>query len=80
MLGHHDQGTLDLRQKGQGIIRAEHRREIAMLIAEVVKGWDASEVSRKIELAIGKDLQYIRINGALVGGVAGIVLHACMVL
>jgi uncharacterized membrane-anchored protein YjiN (DUF445 family) len=61
-------------------LTAEHRREIAMLIAEVVKGWDASEVSRKIELAIGKDLQYIRINGALVGGVAGIVLHACMVL
>ena len=61
-------------------LAAEHRGEIALLIADVVKGWDANEVSRKVELAVGKDLQYIRINGALVGGLAGIILHACMLL
>jgi uncharacterized membrane-anchored protein YjiN (DUF445 family) len=41
-----------------------------------VRRWDAQEVAAKIELEIGRDLQYIRINGAIVGGLAGLVLHA----
>jgi uncharacterized membrane-anchored protein YjiN (DUF445 family) len=59
---------------------ARHGGQISALIAEVVKGWDADEVSRKIELEIGPDLQFIRINGALVGGIVGLVLYAGTVM
>lgn len=52
-----------------------HRQEISKLIAEVVASWDAKEISDKVEAEIGRDLQYIRINGTLVGGAAGVVLH-----
>ena len=53
-----------------------YRGRLTALITEVVKGWDATEVSRKIEAEIGRDLQYVRINGTLVGGMAGVLLHA----
>jgi len=43
-------------------------------ISDTVKNWDAVEMSRQIELNIGKDLQYIRINGTLVGGAIGLLL------
>ncbi len=51
------------------------RGEIARLIAEVVRGWDARTVSQRLELALGSDLQYIRINGTLVGACAGALLY-----
>jgi uncharacterized membrane-anchored protein YjiN (DUF445 family) len=51
------------------------RNEVAMLIADTVRGWDAGTVSDKIERAIGRDLQYIRINGTLIGGLVGVILH-----
>jgi uncharacterized membrane-anchored protein YjiN (DUF445 family) len=53
-----------------------HRHQVSGLITEVVRGWDAREVTQKMELEIGKDLQYIRINGTLVGGLVGLVLHS----
>jgi uncharacterized membrane-anchored protein YjiN (DUF445 family) len=40
-----------------------------------VQGWDPNATSRRIELAIGRDLQFIRINGAIVGGLAGAVIY-----
>jgi len=52
-----------------------YRHQISGLITDVVKSWDAKEVSEKVELEIGKDLQFIRINGTLVGGTVGVVLH-----
>ncbi|OWW22356.1 DUF445 domain-containing protein [Noviherbaspirillum denitrificans] len=53
------------------------RREmIADLVVRVIRKWDADTMSRKLELHVGKDLQYIRINGTLVGGLVGLVLHA----
>jgi uncharacterized membrane-anchored protein YjiN (DUF445 family) len=52
-----------------------HRHHAAQLINAVVRRWDAEEVAAKIEVEIGRDLQYIRINGALVGGLAGLALH-----
>lgn len=57
-----------------------HRHQISLLITDVVKSWDADDVSAKIELEIGKDLQFIRVNGTLVGGCVGIALHALTVL
>jgi uncharacterized membrane-anchored protein YjiN (DUF445 family) len=53
----------------------QYRPEVAALIARTVEGWDASEASRKIEIQIGRDLQFIRINGTLVGGLVGLVLY-----
>ena len=53
-----------------------YRHEAAHLIANTVAEWDPAETSRKIELQVGKDLQFIRINGTVVGGLVGLVLHA----
>ena len=55
---------------------AENRFAIASLISDTVRGWDAQETSRRIEGAIGRDLQFIRINGTLVGGLVGLAIHA----
>jgi uncharacterized membrane-anchored protein YjiN (DUF445 family) len=44
-------------------------------IADTVKNWDSKEMSEQIELNIGKDLQYIRINGTVVGGLIGVLLY-----
>ncbi|MDB5795852.1 MAG: hypothetical protein JWR25_2231 [Noviherbaspirillum sp.] len=53
----------------------ERRAIIADLVSRVIHKWDAETISRKLELQVGKDLQYIRINGTLVGGLVGLVLH-----
>ncbi len=50
--------------------------EITSIIGETVERWDAQEASEKIELMVGKDLQFIRMNGTIVGGVAGLVIYA----
>lgn len=54
----------------------ERRDVLAAMVWRVINKWDAQTVSRKFELQVGKDLQYIRINGTLVGGVVGVLLHA----
>ena len=46
------------------------------LVSETVRGWDARTVTNRLEAAVGRDLQYIRINGTLVGGLVGVVLYA----
>jgi uncharacterized membrane-anchored protein YjiN (DUF445 family) len=53
----------------------QFRGEAAQLISYTVGQWDAEETSKKIELQIGKDLQYVRINGTLVGGLVGLLLY-----
>ncbi|HEY5071863.1 MAG TPA: DUF445 domain-containing protein [Caulobacteraceae bacterium] len=53
---------------------APRREAIGAFVAEVVAGWDAAAVVEKLELQVGKDLQYIRINGTLVGGLAGLII------
>ena len=57
-----------------------YRRQLSALITDVVKSWNADEVSGKIEAEIGRDLQYIRINGTFVGGTVGVLLHAAALL
>ena len=49
--------------------------EITALISDTVKRWDGVETSRKIELQVGRDLQFIRINGTVVGALAGLAIH-----
>jgi uncharacterized membrane-anchored protein YjiN (DUF445 family) len=58
----------------------ENRLSIASLISDTVRSWDAGETSRRIEGAIGRDLQFIRVNGTLVGGLVGLALHAVKML
>ncbi|WP_309670284.1 DUF445 domain-containing protein [Gemmatimonas sp.] len=52
------------------------REEVAKLISATVAAWDADATSRKIELQIGRDLQFIRINGTIVGGLVGLILYS----
>ncbi len=54
----------------------DNQDAIASLISDTVDSWDAQETSQRVELAIGYDLQYIRINGTLVGGLVGLIIHA----
>lgn len=51
------------------------RREIGAFIEDVVRRWDATTVAERIELTVGKDLQYIRVNGTLVGALIGCALY-----
>jgi len=53
-----------------------YRREVSEIIATTVERWDAADTSRRIELQVGRDLQFIRINGTVVGGLAGVLIHA----
>jgi uncharacterized membrane-anchored protein YjiN (DUF445 family) len=54
---------------------ASYGGSIVKLVSETVRGWDARTVTARLEAAVGRDLQYIRINGTLVGGLVGLVLH-----
>ncbi|AXJ96848.1 DUF445 domain-containing protein [Sphingomonas sp. FARSPH] len=61
-------------------IAADYGDGIVRLVSETVRGWDARTITRRLENAVGRDLQYIRINGTLVGGLVGIAIHAVDVL
>ena len=54
--------------------------EIASVISDTIERWDAKEASERIELYVGKDLQYIRINGTVIGALVGLVIHTIIVL
>jgi len=45
------------------------------LIAQTVAGWDPAATSQRFELAVGRDLQFVRINGTLVGGLVGLAIY-----
>jgi uncharacterized membrane-anchored protein YjiN (DUF445 family) len=54
---------------------ASYGSQIVKLVSETIRGWDAQTVTNRLEAAVGRDLQYIRINGTLVGGLVGVLLH-----
>ncbi len=56
-------------------IATRYGSEIVTLVSETVKRWDATTITGRIENAVGRDLQFIRINGTLVGGLVGMTLH-----
>lgn len=57
-----------------------YRSDIAQVVIDTVQDWDATEATEKIELQIGKDLQFIRINGTIVGSLAGLTIYSTAVL
>ncbi|MBL8932768.1 MAG: DUF445 domain-containing protein [Kineosporiaceae bacterium] len=57
-----------------------YRDEVVTVISETVQRWDGEGASRRIELHVGRDLQFIRINGTVVGGLVGLVIHTITVL
>jgi uncharacterized membrane-anchored protein YjiN (DUF445 family) len=76
------QADAELRARLNASLRAlvadtivERRDLIAAVVWRVLRNWDAETVSRKFELQVGKDLQYIRLNGTVVGGAVGVLLH-----
>jgi uncharacterized membrane-anchored protein YjiN (DUF445 family) len=54
---------------------ASYGGSIVKLVSETIRSWDAQTVTNRLEAAVGRDLQYIRINGTLVGGLVGLILH-----
>src|SRR3954469_19068419 len=79
-------GTLEKDRRIRGAINQFARRavvgmaasyggSIVKLVSETIRGWDARTVTARLEAAVGRDLQYIRINGTLVGGLVGLILH-----
>ena len=59
-----------------GYVVDNYRSEVSKLIESTIERWDGESTSRKIELQVGRDLQFIRINGTVVGGLAGLLIHA----
>jgi len=57
-----------------------YRHDIAGVISETVRGWDAAETTDKIETQVGRDLQFIRINGTVVGALAGLAIYTVATL
>jgi uncharacterized membrane-anchored protein YjiN (DUF445 family) len=55
---------------------ASYGDSIVKLVSETVRGWDTEMLTNRVEVTVGRDLQYIRINGTLVGGLVGLVIHA----
>jgi uncharacterized membrane-anchored protein YjiN (DUF445 family) len=58
----------------------DHGDAIVALVSDTVKTWDAQTVTDKLESAVSRDLQYIRLNGTLIGGSIGVALHALLLL
>ena len=58
------------RRAAAGVV-ASYGDGIVTLVSETVRGWDAHTITGRLENAVGRDLQYIRVNGTLVGGLVG---------
>ena len=54
---------------------ASYGEQIVRLVSDTIRGWDARTVTARLEAAVGRDLQYIRINGTIVGGLVGLILY-----
>jgi uncharacterized membrane-anchored protein YjiN (DUF445 family) len=59
---------------------ADQKSGVYTFLAALLKGWDMAQLITLIETNVGKDLQYIRFNGTLIGGLVGLVLHTVEVL
>ncbi|RVB47465.1 DUF445 family protein, partial [Mesorhizobium sp. M7A.F.Ca.CA.001.06.1.1] len=81
-VGRHLAGDAQIRaDMNQGFVVAlasfveSQKAGVSTFIADQVKRWDLAQLTRLIEMNIGRDLQYIRFNGMIIGGLAGVVLY-----
>ncbi len=70
--------NLHLRRAAVGLVH-DYGDEIVGLVSDTFRGWDAGTVTEKLETAVGRDLQFIRINGTIIGGTVGLAIHAVTV-
>ncbi len=56
-------------------LAARHGEDVARLVSETIRKWDSQTIVDKLEVNVGRDLQYIRLNGTIIGGLVGLVLH-----
>jgi uncharacterized membrane-anchored protein YjiN (DUF445 family) len=70
--------NLHLRRAAVGLVH-DYGDQIVSLVSDTVRQWDASTVTEKLETAVGRDLQFIRINGTIIGGAVGLAIHAVTV-
>jgi uncharacterized membrane-anchored protein YjiN (DUF445 family) len=63
-------------QRMTGHIVTNYAEDLAGVISATVERWDTAETSRRLELQVGRDLQFIRINGTVVGALAGLLIYA----
>ena len=70
--------NLHLRRAAVGLVN-DYGDAIVSLVSDTVRKWDARTVTEKLETAVGRDLQFIRINGTVIGGTIGLVIHALRV-
>ena len=66
----------DARAQVGGELASNLRAGVTEHIAQTIKDWDDRQLVDELELSVGRDLQFIRINGTVVGGIAGLALHA----
>ncbi len=66
----------ELLADGAAYVVNNYGSEIATVISATVNRWDGRETAQRIELHVGRDLQFIRINGTVVGGLVGLLIHA----
>ena len=59
---------------------ADYGDSIVRLVSDTVKGWDAKTITDRVENAVSRDLQYIRMNGTLVGGLVGLTIHTIITI
>jgi uncharacterized membrane-anchored protein YjiN (DUF445 family) len=57
-------------------LAARHGQDVSRLVSETIRAWDADTIVQKLEQNVGRDLQFIRVNGTVIGGLVGLVLHA----
>lgn len=57
-------------------LAARHGADVSRLVSETIRGWDAQTIVQKLEQNVGRDLQFIRLNGTIIGGLVGLLLHA----
>ncbi len=70
-------GALNDRLRGLVVdLAARHGQDVSRLVSDTIRGWDADTVVQKLEHNVGRDLQFIRLNGTIIGGLVGVALHA----
>ena len=73
----HVREALNVRLRGLLVqLAARHGEDVARLVSETIRKWDSQTIVDKLEINVGRDLQYIRLNGTIIGGLVGLVLHA----